>query len=98
MSWPPIKTGEKTLTVASQSSVLLAIVRRLLPAGVDVEAQTESQKTSLHCCAFRSRGTGAMRELILEHNANLFAVDEDGKTPFDYACSGRIDNGRFLLQ
>ena len=60
----------------------LAIVRRLLAAGNKVEARDKLQRTALHHAAIGGN-LETMRELIVEHNANMFAVDITGKTPFD---------------
>ena len=60
----------------------LAIVRMLLAADVDVEARDIIQRTALHYAVlFESNKT--VGELIVEHNANMFAVDKNGNTPFD---------------
>jgi ankyrin repeat protein len=63
----------------------LEIVRLLLAAGVDVEARDHFHYTALHHAAIMDR-VEAARELILQHNANMFAVDRDGLTPFELAC------------
>ena len=69
----------------------LDMVRVLLNAGADVEARTPSQQTALHHAVLCHR-VDAVRELILQYNANMFAVDKDGDTPFDWACrKGRTD-------
>ena len=65
----------------------LAIVRLLLNAGVDVEARTIDQQTALHFATFAIHPClEVARELVLRHNANMFAVDQKGATPFDGAC------------
>ena len=69
-----------TLMKATRASI--KIVRWLLAAGVDVEARNTLQRTALHCAAENYR-TDIERELIVEHNANIFAVNEFEKTPFD---------------
>jgi hypothetical protein len=75
--------------VACQSGIGLEIVRQLLAAGSDLEARDRSQETALHKAAIHGV-VDVLRELILHHKANLFAVDEDGNTPFDVACSRKI--------
>jgi ankyrin repeat protein len=60
----------------------LRFVRRLLASGVDVEARDEYQLTALHHAANSGRRE-VLRALIVEHNADMFARDIDGKSPFD---------------
>ena len=74
--------GGRTAPMFTCSEGDLAMVRLLLAAGVDVKARDESQKTALHDAA-TSLSRDMVRELILQHNANIFAVDKDGNTPFD---------------
>ena len=79
------ETGETTLMYAcSRKRKHLKIVRLLLAAGVDVHARDKRQRTALHHIAL-GRYYQAARELILRHNANMFFVDKDGKTPFELA-------------
>ena len=81
--------GRTALMVACQSGIGLEIVRQLLAAGSDLEARDRTQATALHKAAIHGV-VDVLRELILHHKANLFAVDEDGNTPFDVACSRKI--------
>ena len=60
----------------------LAIVRMLLAADVDVDDRDEAQRTALHYAAM-FQSDEAVRELIVEHNANILVVDNNGDTPFD---------------
>ena len=60
----------------------LVIMRLLLAAGLDVEARNVRKQTALHCAALALSGE-TVHELILQHNANMFALDENGETPFD---------------
>ena len=76
------KDGETPLIIACSGYLDLEIMRRLLAAGVPVDARDCMQRTALHYSAGRAR-IDAVRELIVEHNANIFAVDHNGKTPFD---------------
>jgi ankyrin repeat protein len=78
------RSGKNTLMYACQNGNL-DILRLLLAAGVDAEARDVFQKTVLHYAA-SSRNVEAVRELILQHNANMFAVDNTGNTSFDRAC------------
>ena len=92
--------GETTLMVACQRMADLEIVRRLLAAGVPVEALCEYKQTALHHAAGSSR-IDVVRELIVEHNANVFAVDKNGKTPFDLVdarYSSAEDSRAFLIE
>ena len=63
----------------------LEIVQMLLAAGVDLEARDVSQRTALHHAA-QNHFFEAARELILQHNADMFAADRYKLTPFDLAC------------
>ena len=63
------------------------IVRQLLAAGLDLEARSAgNHKTALHY-AVNSGRVETVRDLIVQHNANMFAVDQVGRTPFDDAWS-----------
>ena len=66
----------------------LDIVRRLLAAGIEVDARDKDQHTPLHRAAEYSV-LEVVRELVVEHNANMFALDKNGNTPFDHAASYR---------
>ena len=76
--------GMTTLIVACHE-YSLDMVRVLLNAGADVEARTPSQQTALHHAVLCHR-VEIVRELILQYNANMFAVDRKGDTPLDWAC------------
>ena len=75
-------TGGTTALMAACRKDRLDIIRLLLNAGADVEASDAEQRTALHIAAVWS-GVEAMRELICEHNANMFATSSDGNTIFD---------------
>ena len=75
--------GTTTLMSACKTHSL-RMVRLLLAAGVDVHARDGRQRTALHQAAV-SRRSKAARELMVEHHADLLAVDENGETPFDLA-------------
>ena len=78
------KNGLTTLMLACQGSADLRLVRRLLAAGVSVEARNDAQRTALHYAAKRG-SIEIVRELIVKHNANMVARDINDKTPFDLA-------------
>ena len=80
------KDGLTTLLYACQRLGNMAVLRRLIAAGVEVEASDECQRTALHHAAIQCN-RDVVRGLIVEHNANMFAVDKLGKTPFDTAVS-----------
>ena len=65
-------------------------LRLLLEFGADLEARDENGLTALHHAASWSAIEG-VRALILEHNANMFAVSKYGETPFDVAARQRND-------
>ena len=72
--------GWTTLTFACMRRNL-EIVRLLLDANIDVEARDDAgQQTALHYAAQYGHSE-ILRELILEHNANMFAQNHTGKTP-----------------
>jgi hypothetical protein len=50
-----------------------------------VEARDEIKKSALHHAVVQADFVTVL-ELVLEHDANMFAVGSDGKTPFDLAC------------
>jgi ankyrin repeat protein len=75
-----------TLMAACREGANLEIVQRLLAAGVDVEECDESHATALHGAAI-SGSIDVVRELIVEHNANMYAVDYNEETPFDWVPS-----------
>ena len=85
-----------TLMLAFESSADLRLVRRLLAAGVSVEARDRWHRTAL----FHAESNGnveAMRELIVEHNANMFALDKEGETPFDRGTYFESADGQHAL-
>ena len=62
----------------------LEIVQRLLAAGVPLEARDMEERTALFHAAISGR-IAVVQELMVEHNANMFAADNEGETPFDAA-------------
>ena len=80
------KLGATTLMLACTRGNL-DMVRLMLAAGVDVKARTHRrQESALHFAALEGHEE-VVRELVLVHNANMFAVDTNWRTPFDLACS-----------
>jgi ankyrin repeat protein len=73
--------GKTTLMSACQNGNP-DIVRRLLATGVPVEARDNLHCTALHYAAESGR-LSVMRLLIVDHNANIFAADKHGDTPYD---------------
>ena len=59
-------------------------MRQLLAAGLDVKSHGGNQRTVLHHAVLNCN-LEVVRGLIDEHNANMFAVDKNGETPFDMA-------------
>ena len=84
-------TGYTILHIACQWGTPV-VARIILAAGVDIEARETLRQTALHI-AMNYRDIDLVRELILQHNANMCAADKDGNTPFDIACSWER-NGR----
>ena len=78
------RDGTTTLAAACRTGDV-GIARRMLAAGIGVEERDTDQRTALHDVAWSDSFQRAklMRELILQHNANMFAVDNRGRTPFD---------------
>ena len=74
------------MMACTKREVDLETVRQLLAAGVAVNAHCERRRTALHRAAFHC-SRDVLRELIVEHNANMFALDQNGKTPFDSAAT-----------
>ena len=93
------RDGWTTLMLACHGETDLEIVRRLLAAGVSIEARDTYQRTALDHAA-RQGNTETMRELIVEHNANMYAMDIIGETPFDAAKHSNSAGGKhaFLIR
>jgi ankyrin repeat protein len=89
--------GSTTLLLACQKGANLGIVRRLLAAGVTVDARDKINCTALHH-ATMDCNVETMRELIVEHNANVCEVGENGmKTPFDLVLRNNSASERYAL-
>ena len=82
-----------TLMLAFRNGANLLTVRRLLAAGVAVESRDRRLRTALHFATIRGN-TALLRELIVEHNSNMFALDENGETPFDLVTDSKSAAGR----
>ena len=88
--------GRTTLMLACRRWANLQIVRRLLDAGVDVGTHCKGKSTALHHAALHCT-TAVVRELVVEHNANIFAVDKNGKTPFDLVLPSDATGGTYAF-
>ena len=80
-----------TLMTACERNGDLEIMRMLLAAGVDVEARDTSQRTALHHAAWKGK-LEAVQELVLQHDANMCALNSNQDTPFDDALITIFDN------
>ena len=87
--------GFTSLMNALYNEADLPIVRRLMAAGVNVDACDKFQRTAFHMAAIRGR-ISVMREWIVEHNANMFTVETLGRTPFDYCLAS--ETHEFLIE
>lgn len=67
----------------------LAMVRRLIALGADVNAVNEEGETPLHGCCYGSTNVEAARAL-LEAGADVDARDQAGETPLFYVKSAEI--------
>ena len=88
--------GWTSLMYACDDDADLRLVRQLLAAGVAVEGRNEMSYTALHAAANRGN-IETMRVLIAEHNANMFAAEEYGETPFDLATRSNSASEKHAL-
>jgi ankyrin repeat protein len=73
----------------------LQIVKMLLEAGADANAQQERGFVPLHDAA--GNGSGPLIELLLKHGARVDAKSDEGKTPADMAMErGHTDLAEML--
>ena len=73
-----------TILMTACHNRCLESMRLLLADGADPHARDLDKQTALHHAAASGFFAG-MRELILDHNADMLAVDNYGCTPFDEA-------------
>jgi ankyrin repeat protein len=61
----------------------LELTAKLIAAGANVNARTETQRTPLHMFSmgFGDDEAAAVAQLLIDANANVNAVDQDGDTP-----------------
>ena len=71
----------------------VALVRRELSKGVDVNQKNDEGRTPLHLAAGISNKKIA--ELLIEKGANINSKDKRGLTPLDYAVEGEEMNEAF---
>ena len=88
--------GSTALILCCQQGADLDVVRQLLAAASSVDARDMEQDTALHYAA-RDCTVEIIRELVVEHNANILAVDDNEKTPFDFATNSDSADGRYSL-
>jgi ankyrin repeat protein len=88
--------GMTSLILACYRGADLAMVRRLLAAGVAVEARDVMRCTALHGAAIHCN-IDVLRELVFEHNANMLAMDKNGKPPFDFATFSDSADGKHAI-
>jgi hypothetical protein len=63
-----------------------SLVEKLILAGADVNAKNKWEKTPLHLAVNNKE----VVELLLKHNADRKATDNQGKTPYEYAQDPEI--------
>lgn len=77
-------TAEPQFDAADAERTCLAVVKMLISSGADVNAQTFSRRTPLHCCSMY--GTVTAAQLLLDAGALQGALDKNGLSPYDYAA------------
>ncbi len=78
-------------------SVALAMSESLLAAGADANVRQQSGWTALHSAA--ARGSIELIKLLIRHNADRDAKNDDGKTPYDLAIEkGHAEAAKLLLK
>ncbi len=74
------------------------MIRRLLDAGVDVNAQADNGETALHCAAASPFHTElAMLRSLLQHGADPTIRDANGRTALEVASQSAVANLRELI-
>ena len=94
----PMVNGWTPLHMAAQWNWEAEVIKRLLRAGADVNAQDIWQVTPLHKAV--GNHESAIVETLLEWNANVKAVDSRGWTPLHHAASlgSKLDVVKMLLR
>jgi ankyrin repeat protein len=69
----------------------VALVEAMLRCGADVAAQYKG-RTALHCAA--QAGFAGVAQVLIDHGADINALDERGHTPLDVAESTARGSGR----
>ena len=78
----PEERGATVLHMAALRSGNPEVIEALVRAGADLEARNRRGQTALHVAAMRN---GAAFEKLLELGADPAALDDEGRTPMDYA-------------
>jgi ankyrin repeat protein len=74
----------------------IQMAQALLARGANVNQQGEKQITPLHLAAWRSHA--ALIQILLEHDADKSAKDNEGLTPRDYAKQERGGKAQEMLE
>ncbi|KAK0645716.1 ankyrin repeat-containing domain protein [Cercophora newfieldiana] len=92
---PPILT--QVIEAATEESMLLDVFNLLVERGADVNAKVESESVLMHAAA-HTHGSSFVR-ILLEHNADISHVDEEGQTVLHHvATDGELATLELLLE